>query len=200
MYNYLFKIIVIGDTYVGKSCLTLRFINDEYRHSHESTIGVEFGTKTITIDDKKIKLQIWDTAGQEIFRSITRSYYRSSAGAILVFDLTNKISFQNIKRWLNDVKTYANENTCIILVGNKCDLLNRDVSNYEIDEIIDEYNLDYVECSAKDNINIDKIFMQLGNTIYEKITKNNRLLGINNGIIIGQYNNQNIQPLKNSCC
>lgn len=200
MYNYLFKIIVIGDTYVGKSCLTLRFINDEYRHSHESTIGVEFGTKTITIDDKKIKLQIWDTAGQEIFRSITRSYYRSSAGAILVFDLTNKISFQNIKRWLNDVKTYANENTCIILVGNKCDLLNRDVSNYEIDEIIDEYNLDYVECSAKDNINIDKIFMQLGNTIYERITKNNRLLGINNGIIIGQYNNQNIQPLKNSCC
>ena len=131
-YNYLFKLIIVGDATVGKSCILLRFINNNYRTSHDLTIGVEFGMKIININNKNIKLQIWDTAGQECFRSIIRSYYRNSAGAILVYDISNRTSFNNIIYWLEEIKKYASNNLSIILVGNKCDLdeqINNESSN-----------------------------------------------------------------------
>lgn len=121
-YHYLFKFIVIGDTGVGKSCLVLQFIENKTRTTHDVTIGVQFGAKTINVKDKNIKLQIWDTAGQENFRSITRSYYRSAIGALLVYDITRKDTFTHIKNWLEEVKANGNPYMEILLVGNKNDL------------------------------------------------------------------------------
>ena len=100
-YSYLFKYIVIGDTSVGKSCLLLQFLEKKFKFDHDTTIGVEFGSKIINVKDKQIKLQIWDTAGQETFKSITRSYYRGSIGVVLVYDITNRDSFNNVSKWLD---------------------------------------------------------------------------------------------------
>lgn len=107
---------------MGKSCLLLQFIDKRFRQKHEVTIGVEFGARMLSVDSKNIKLQIWDTAGQESFRSITRSYYRSSAGALLVYDITRRESFSHLGRWLEEAKQNGNPNMIFILVGNKCDL------------------------------------------------------------------------------
>ena len=121
-YSYLFKYIVIGDTSVGKSCILLQFLEKKFKFDHDTTIGVEFGSKIIPVKDKQIKLQIWDTAGQETFKSITRSYYRGSIGVVLVYDITNRDSFNNVARWLDETKSYANDKVTIMLVGNKTDL------------------------------------------------------------------------------
>ena len=130
-YHYLFKFIVIGDTGVGKSCVVLQFIEGKTRTTHDVTIGVQFGAKTISVKDKNIKLQIWDTAGQENFRSITRSYYRSAIGALLVYDITRKETFSHVKNWLNQVKMNGNPHMEILLVGNKNDLQEERVITFE---------------------------------------------------------------------
>merc|ERR1712241_600350 len=121
-YAYLFKYIIIGDTGVGKSCLLLQFTDKRFQPVHDLTIGVEFGARMITIDGKQIKLQIWDTAGQESFRSITRSYYRGAAGALLVYDITRRETFQHLSRWLEEARQHSNSNMVIMLIGNKSDL------------------------------------------------------------------------------
>lgn len=125
-FDYIFKYIIIGNSGVGKSCIVNRFINNEYTDELESTIGVEFGAKVIDLENDsknaKVKLQIWDTAGQETFQSITRSYYRSAAGALLVYDITNKDSLESCENWLNEARTNGNEEMVIGLVGNKSDL------------------------------------------------------------------------------
>jgi Ras-related protein Rab-2A len=121
-FDYLFKYIIIGDSGVGKSCILLRFIDDTFNPNLENTIGVEFGAKMINIKSTNIKLQIWDTAGQEAFQSITRSYYRSAAGALLVYDITNKESFENIAKWLEEARVHGNPEMVLCLVANKCDL------------------------------------------------------------------------------
>lgn len=121
-YSYLFKYIVIGDTSVGKSCLLLQFLEKKFKFDHDTTIGVEFGSKIINVRDKQIKLQIWDTAGQETFKSITRSYYRGSIGVVLVYDITNRDSFNNVSKWLDETKSYANDKITVMLVANKTDL------------------------------------------------------------------------------
>ncbi|KAD6454096.1 hypothetical protein E3N88_08802 [Mikania micrantha] len=124
-YAYLFKYIIIGDTGVGKSCLLLQFTDKRFQPVHDLTIGVEFGARMITIDNKPIKLQIWDTAGQESFRSITRSYYRGAAGALLVYDITRRETFNHLASWLEDARQHANANMTVMLIGNKCDLAHR---------------------------------------------------------------------------
>lgn len=121
-YDYLFKFIIIGDSNVGKSCLLLRFTEEKFKSEHEPTLGVEFGSKHVKIMDQLIKIQIWDTAGQESFKSITRSYYKGSIAALLVYDITKKDSFDNIVKWLQEVKTHSHEKVEIALIGNKCDL------------------------------------------------------------------------------
>uniref|UniRef100_A0A667HUD4 RAB2A, member RAS onco family n=1 Tax=Lynx canadensis TaxID=61383 RepID=A0A667HUD4_LYNCA len=118
-YAYLFKYIIIGDTGVGKSCLLLQFTDKRFQPVHDLTIGVEFGARMITIDGKQIKLQIWDTAGQESFRSITRSYYRGAAGALLVYDITRRDTFNHLTTWLEDARQHSNSNMVIMLIGNK---------------------------------------------------------------------------------
>merc|ERR1712100_792056 len=130
-YDYLFKLLLIGDSGVGKSCLLLRFADDTYTDSYISTIGVDFKIRTIELDGKTIKLQIWDTAGQERFRTITSSYYRGAHGIIVVFDVTDQESFENVKHWLQEIDKYANEGVMKLLVGNKSDLQSKKVVSYD---------------------------------------------------------------------
>jgi len=121
-YNYLFRYIIVGDMAVGKSCILLQFTDNKFRHVHELTIGVEFGAKTIDIDNKLIKIQIWDTAGQEAFQAITRTYYKGAVGALLVYDITRKETFLHVVKWLEEVRNNSSRQIVIILVGNKKDL------------------------------------------------------------------------------
>lgn len=121
-FHYLFKFIVIGDSAVGKSCLLLQFTDHRFKADHDLTIGVEFGARTISLNDKSIKLQIWDTAGQESFRSITRSYYRGAVAALLVFDVTKRESYEALDSWMRETRNNANGTITIVLVGNKVDL------------------------------------------------------------------------------
>lgn len=122
-YAYILKFIIVGDSSVGKSCLLLQFTDNRFKQAHDLTIGVEFGARTLVIDkNTSIKLQIWDTAGQESFRSITRSYYRGAICSLLVYDITRRTSFQNVVRWLEEMREHAYSKMLIILVGNKKDL------------------------------------------------------------------------------
>ncbi|CAG9329359.1 unnamed protein product [Blepharisma stoltei] len=169
-YSYLFKYIIIGDTGVGKSCLLLQFTDKRFRHDHDLTIGVEFGSRTVHVENKNIKLQIWDTAGQESFRSITRSYYRGAAGALLVYDITRRDTFLHLNSWLQDARENGNSGMSIILVGNKTDIeSHRMVSTEEGLRFARENNLLFVEASAKNASNVEVAFMDVAKAIYEKI-------------------------------
>eukprot|EP01112_Ceratiomyxa_fruticulosa_P007868 TRINITY_DN2047_c0_g4_i1.p1 TRINITY_DN2047_c0_g4~~TRINITY_DN2047_c0_g4_i1.p1 ORF type:complete len:214 (-),score=28.51 TRINITY_DN2047_c0_g4_i1:134-775(-) len=171
-YAFLFKYIIIGDTGVGKSCLLLQFTDKRFQPVHDLTIGVEFGARMITIDHTPIKLQIWDTAGQESFRSITRSYYRGAAGALLVYDITRRETFSHLTVWLEDAKTHANSNMTVILVGNKNDLEHRRAVSYEEGaQFAKEHGLIFLETSAKTAANVEEAFINTARKIYEKIQK-----------------------------
>eukprot|EP01054_Gregarina_sp_Poly1_P006299 Gregarina_sp_Poly_1__6298@NODE_3348_length_1160_cov_151_387923_g65_i2_p1_GENE_NODE_3348_length_1160_cov_151_387923_g65_i2NODE_3348_length_1160_cov_151_387923_g65_i2_p1_ORF_typecomplete_len211_score28_40Ras/PF00071_22/4_2e66Roc/PF08477_13/9e26Arf/PF00025_21/2_5e19GTP_EFTU/PF00009_27/1_2e06FeoB_N/PF02421_18/9_5e07Gtr1_RagA/PF04670_12/2_5e06MMR_HSR1/PF01926_23/2e05RsgA_GTPase/PF03193_16/2_5RsgA_GTPase/PF03193_16/0_12SRPRB/PF09439_10/0_00024AAA_22/PF13401_6/0_00047Septin/PF00735_18/0_00042ATPase/PF0 len=168
-YHYLFKYIIIGDTGVGKSCLLLQFTDKRFRNDHDLTIGVEFGARTVTIDGKQLKLQIWDTAGQESFRSITRSYYRGAAGALLVYDISRRETFNHLTKWLDEVRQNSNVNMTIVLIGNKCDLDRREVTTEEGAEFAQEHGLIFLETSAKTSQNVEEAFLYTGKKIYENI-------------------------------
>merc|ERR1712130_254203 len=118
-YDYLFKVVLIGDSGVGKSNLLSRFTRNEFNLDSKSTIGVEFATRSIQVDNKTIKAQIWDTAGQERYRAITSAYYRGAVGALLVYDISKQVTFENVERWLNELRDHADNNIVIMLVGNK---------------------------------------------------------------------------------
>jgi len=169
-YSYLFKYIIIGDTGVGKSCLLLQFTDKRFQPVHDLTIGVEFGARMITIDNRSIKLQIWDTAGQESFRSITRSYYRGAAGALLVYDITRRETFNHLTRWLEEARQNANSNMVIMLIGNKSDLDHRrQVSQEEGEKFAKDHGLIFLETSAKTAANVEEAFIQTAGKIYENI-------------------------------
>eukprot|EP01056_Protomagalhaensia_sp_Gyna25_P002942 Protomagalhaensia_sp_Gyna_25__2941@NODE_2727_length_923_cov_462_787330_g2274_i0_p1_GENE_NODE_2727_length_923_cov_462_787330_g2274_i0NODE_2727_length_923_cov_462_787330_g2274_i0_p1_ORF_typecomplete_len210_score28_79Ras/PF00071_22/1_8e66Roc/PF08477_13/3_8e25Roc/PF08477_13/3_1e03Arf/PF00025_21/2_8e19FeoB_N/PF02421_18/1_7e06GTP_EFTU/PF00009_27/6_5e06Gtr1_RagA/PF04670_12/5_4e06MMR_HSR1/PF01926_23/1_1e05RsgA_GTPase/PF03193_16/2_3RsgA_GTPase/PF03193_16/0_14SRPRB/PF09439_10/0_00021AAA_22/PF13401_6/0_000 len=168
-YHYLFKYIIIGDTGVGKSCLLLQFTDKRFRSDHDLTIGVEFGARTVTIDGKQLKLQIWDTAGQESFRSITRSYYRGAAGALLVYDISRRETFNHLTKWLDEVRQNSNINMTIVLIGNKSDLDRREVTTEEGAEFAQEHGLIFLETSAKTAENVEEAFLYTAKKIYENI-------------------------------
>jgi len=169
-YAYLFKYIIIGDTGVGKSCLLLQFTDKRFQPVHDLTIGVEFGARMISIDNRQIKLQIWDTAGQESFRSITRSYYRGAAGALLVYDITRRETFNHLTRWLEEARQNANQTMVIMLIGNKSDLDHRrQVSTEEGEKFAKEHNLIFLETSAKTAANVEEAFINTAAKIYENI-------------------------------
>lgn len=169
-YAYLFKYIIIGDTGVGKSCLLLQFTDKRFQPVHDLTIGVEFGARMITIDNRQIKLQIWDTAGQESFRSITRSYYRGAAGALLVYDITRRETFNHLTRWLEEARQNANQSMVIMLIGNKSDLDHRrQVSKEEGENFAREHGLIFLETSAKTAANVEEAFINTAQKIYENI-------------------------------
>jgi small GTP-binding protein len=171
-YDYLFKLIIIGDTNTGKSCLLQRFADDSYNNDFISTIGVDFKVKTITINDKMIKTQIWDTAGQDRFRSITNSYYRGVHGIIISYDITNKQSFVNIDRCMRNVKDFVSDNAVKILIGTKSDLEEkRKVSKKELEDLANELDMKYIETSAKDNKNVDELFIIICKEILNNMTE-----------------------------
>jgi len=169
-YDYLFKLLLIGDSGVGKSSLLLRFADNTFTESFISTIGVDFKIRTIDIDGTTVKLQIWDTAGQERFRTITSSYYRGAHGIIVVYDITNAETFNNVQKWLQEIDRYACENVHKLLVGNKCDLVNERKVKYETaKEFADSYNLIFLETSAKNSTRVEESFIKMAQAIKEKI-------------------------------
>ena len=169
-YDYLFKYIIIGPTGSGKSCLLLQFTDQRFLPDHEVTIGVEFGTKMLKIEDKKVKLQLWDTAGQESFKSITRSYYRGAHGALLVYDITKRSSFEHLQSWLEEVHRQGQKNMTILVVGNKSDLSDRrEVKREEAEKFALENGLSYIETSAKTSENVETAFINSAKQIYDNV-------------------------------
>ncbi|KAK4789414.1 hypothetical protein SAY86_020733 [Trapa natans] len=197
--HYLFKLLLIGDSGVGKSCLLLRFSDDSYLESYISTIGVDFKIRTVEQDGKTIKLQIWDTAGQERFRTITSSYYRGAHGIIVVYDVTDQESFNNVKQWLSEIDRYASENVNKLLVGNKSDLSAQKVVSYETAKALaDEIGIPFMETSAKNSTNVEQAFMAMTAAIKDRMAS--QPAGMNNARpptvnIRGQPVNQNA-----GCC
>jgi len=168
-HDYFFKILLI-DSGVGKSCLLLRFADDSWTETHISTIGVDFKIKTLEIDGKTVKLQIWYTAGQERFRTITSSYYRGAQGIILVYDCTDKESFNNVKQWMGEIDRYACENVNKLLVGNKCDLVDeKTVDTNTAKEFAAGYDIPFIETSAKTAQNVEQCFVSLATAIKNRM-------------------------------
>eukprot|EP00301_Raphidiophrys_heterophryoidea_P023594 c7422_g1_i2.p1 GENE.c7422_g1_i2~~c7422_g1_i2.p1 ORF type:complete len:203 (-),score=70.20 c7422_g1_i2:295-903(-) len=171
-YDYLFILVLIGDSSVGKSCLLLRFADDTYTENYISTIGVDFKIRTIDLDSKTIKLQIWDTAGQERFRTISNTYYRGAHGIVIVYDITNFESFQNVQRWLQEIEKYAKDNVNKILLGNKCDLAQtRAVKDTEGRAFAQARDIPFFETSAKNGFNVDQAFTAIASQIRTRMEK-----------------------------
>ncbi|KAF3000451.1 GTP-binding protein of the rab [Neopestalotiopsis sp. 37M] len=169
-YDYLFKLLLIGDSGVGKSCLLLRFADDTYTESYISTIGVDFKIRTIELDGKTVKLQIWDTAGQERFRTITSSYYRGAHGICVVYDVTDMDSFNNVKQWLQEIDRYATEGVNKLLVGNKSDMSDKKVVEYTVaKEFADSLGIPFLETSAKNASNVEQAFLTMARQIKERM-------------------------------
>ncbi|RZF39576.1 hypothetical protein LSTR_LSTR001097 [Laodelphax striatellus] len=168
-YDLLFKLLLIGDSGVGKTCVLFRFSDDAFTPTFISTIGIDFKIKTVELRGKKIKLQIWDTAGQERFHTITTSYYRGAMGIMLVYDITNEKSFENIVKWLRNIDEHANEDVEKMILGNKCDMDDkRAVSKERGEAIAREHGIRFMETSAKANINIEQAFNELAEAILVK--------------------------------
>jgi GTPase SAR1 family protein len=193
-YDYLFKLLLIGDSGVGKTCVLFRFAEDQYNATFISTIGIDFKIRTIELEGKKIKLQIWDTAGQERFRTITTAYYRGAMvsinlisvkfywlsiilisfikGILLVYDITNEKSFDSIRNWIRNIEEHASADVERMLVGNKCDMNDkRQVSKERGEKLAVEYGMKFMETSAKLNINIENAFITLAKDIKAKMEK-----------------------------
>ncbi|WFD40285.1 ras GTPase [Malassezia japonica] len=203
-YDYLFKLLLIGDSGVGKSCLLLRFADDTYTESYISTIGVDFKIRTIELEGKTVKLQIWDTAGQERFRTITSSYYRGAHGIIVVYDVTDEATFTNVKQWLQEIERYACEGVNKLLVGNKADLTGSKVVDYETaKQFADQLNIPFLETSAKDATNVEQAFLTMAKQIKDRMgasaIQNNAAGQGKSSLKVGQ--GQSVQSLgQGGCC
>jgi Ras-related protein Rab-2A len=173
IYNYLFKYIIIGDSSVGKSNLLMKFAHNKFTEDYQATIGVEFGAKNIEINKKIYRIQIWDTAGQENFRSITRAYYKNSVCAMVVYDITNRESFNNIVNWIEDVHNQSPKTISIVLIGNKIDLENkREVTFDEGNEFAMKNGIIFMETSAKSGEGVEEIFKKSAEDIGKKMEQN----------------------------
>ncbi|XP_022856720.1 ras-related protein RABA4d-like [Olea europaea var. sylvestris] len=176
--DYVFKIVLIGDSAVGKSQLLARFARNEFNLESKATIGVEFQTKTLAIDNKTVKAQIWDTAGQERYRAVTSAYYRGAVGAMLVYDMTKRQSFDHMARWLEELRGHADKNIVVMLIGNKCDLGTlRAVPTEDAQEFAERENLYFMETSALEKTNVESAFMTILTEIYQIINKNSLTAG-----------------------
>ena len=204
-YDYLLKYIIVGDSAVGKSNLLLRFIHDDFKIEYQSTIGVEFDAKNLNIKNKIFRLQIWDSAGQETYRSITRAYYKNCVCAILVYDISNRESFENISQWVNHCIENSPKKVFMILVGNKCDLIeSRQIPFEKGKEMAEKNNMMFFETSAKTGENVERIFVDSTKEINNKIIEGyydleNDTCGIKKGNNHKKINN-NKNNKKNRLC
>ncbi|PAA90314.1 hypothetical protein BOX15_Mlig001100g1 [Macrostomum lignano] len=177
-YSHLFKLLIIGDSGVGKSSLLVRYTDDTFSGSYITTIGVDFKIKTIEVNGVRVKLQIWDTAGQERFRTITATYYRGAHGIIVVYDVNSAGTFLNVKRWFEEIQQHCPTAVAKVIVGNKNDCPETKViSTPDLKTVADEFNVPFVETSAKDNVNVDLLF----NLVTEEILKTKRSGGQSGG-------------------
>ena len=168
-YDMIFKIVLIGDTSVGKTNILSKYLTDEFDAKSKATVGVEFGVKNFKIENNIVKVQIWDTAGEERYRSITNAYYKGAKGSLLVYDITNKKSFENVEKWISDLKANADEDISMILLGNKTDLEDkRVVSTEEGKNKAEFYNLTFMETSALNGNNIQEAFNELIMDVYKR--------------------------------
>ncbi|KAF2293925.1 hypothetical protein GH714_005741 [Hevea brasiliensis] len=161
-YDYLFKVVLIGDSGVGKSNLLSRFTRNEFCLESKSTIGVEFATRTLQVEGRTVKAQIWDTAGQERYRAITSAYYRGALGALLVYDVTKPTTFENVSRWLKELRDHADANIVIMLIGNKTDLKHlRAVATEDAQSYAEREGLSFIETSALEATNVERAFQTI---------------------------------------
>jgi Ras-related protein Rab-1A len=174
-YDFLIKCVVVGDSGTGKSCIMMRFADDIFNSSYISTIGVDFKINTIEIKNKTVKFQIWDTAGQDRFRTITSSYYRGSQCTIICYDITDRYTFDNVIKWLDEVKKYSTDNSLLVLCGTKIDLEEQRQVQYEEGQTFaNTHGMKFIECSSKNNTNIKEIFEYIGETKISGVISNNK--------------------------
>mmetsp|Transcript_23192 Transcript_23192/g.30287 ORF Transcript_23192/g.30287 Transcript_23192/m.30287 type:complete len:205 (+) Transcript_23192:193-807(+) len=169
-YDLHLKLLMLGDTGVGKTCLLLRYSNDMFKSMYITTIGIDYKSKFIEVDSMKLRLQIWDTAGQERFRTITVSYFKGAHGIMLVYDITDRETFDNISHWITQIKEHADSKVTIVLVGNKSDKgEERQVQEEEGRALAESYNVKFFETSAKDNLNVSEAYEQLARETKDKM-------------------------------
>lgn len=184
-----YKLVLLGDTAVGKSCIAMRYVNDDFYEFQEPTIGAAFLSKHITINNQEFRLDIWDTAGQERYRSLAPMYYRGAQAALVIYDITMNSSFNGAKSWIKELKSKTT-NCYIVLLGNKCDLeKNRRVENDDVENFCLENNIKHILTSAKTGENVEKVFKTIIENLPEKII-------IENTVIIPEVDSTN----KKSCC
>mmetsp|Transcript_30826 Transcript_30826/g.54089 ORF Transcript_30826/g.54089 Transcript_30826/m.54089 type:complete len:216 (+) Transcript_30826:96-743(+) len=186
-WDHMFKIVLVGDSGVGKSNLLSRFTRDVFCSDEKSTIGVEFATRIVKMDDGKlVKAQIWDTAGQERYRAITNAYYRGAMGAMMIYDVTKAVTFQNVVRWLRELRDHASGDIVLHLIGNKIDLTEdtnaREVTIDEGMEFARERNLPFIETSAKTNKNVEEAFIRVVKQIYASSFSNKNRIDVDSGV------------------
>ncbi|PRQ48598.1 ras-related protein Rab11D [Rosa rugosa] len=180
--DYVFKIVLIGDSAVGKSQILARFARNEFSLDSKATIGVEFQTRTLVIEHKSVKAQIWDTAGQERYRAVTSAYYRGAVGAMLVYDITKRQTFDHIPRWLEELRSHADKNIVIILIGNKSDLEDqRAVPTEDAKEFAQKEGLFFLETSALESTNVESAFLTVLTEIFNIVNKKHLAASENQG-------------------
>eukprot|EP01024_Parvocaulis_polyphysoides_P046252 TRINITY_DN43464_c0_g1_i1.p1 TRINITY_DN43464_c0_g1~~TRINITY_DN43464_c0_g1_i1.p1 ORF type:complete len:210 (-),score=36.41 TRINITY_DN43464_c0_g1_i1:293-922(-) len=202
-YDYLIKLLLIGDSGVGKSCLLLRFSEDTFTSSFITTIGIDFKIKKVFLDGKWIKLQIWDTAGQERFRTITSAYYRGAMGILLVYDVTDEVSFNSVRNWMRNIEQNASENVNKVLVGNKADMESKRVISFQKGkELADEFGIPFFETSAKSSQNVEEVFHTVSKNVMARLQRDQTFSGVgrmqSSGVDIQNTTRQ--KPKKSSCC
>ncbi|KAH0570887.1 Rab2a [Spironucleus salmonicida] len=205
-YDLLMKYIIVGDTAVGKSCLLLQFTESRFVPVHDLTIGIEFGTKILQIENQRVKLQIWDTAGQESFRSITRSYYRGAAVCVLVYDVTRRSSFEHVQSWLQEARQHGGDKMEVILIGNKADRESaRTVTFDEGQAMAAENGIVFLECSAKTNQNVEQAFKISAESVIKKVKQGiidvkDESCGVKINEVIGKEKKEEVGQQKSGCC
>lgn len=199
-YDYLFKLLLIGDSGVGKTSILFKFSEDTFSPAFISTIGIDFKIRTIDVDGKKIKLQVWDTAGQERFRTITTAYYRGAMGIMLVYDVSNMRSFESMINWIRNIEMHATQDVELMILGNKCDVADkRQVTREKGEQLALQHGVKFMETSAKANINIEEAFFTLARDIKLKVEKRIEDSNMNRGYQLNMNDAMRRKPRFSFC-